>query len=259
MGVLKKWANSVGHYASDNGVNIAKQAVDIAMKVGKSALHAVVPDDFEYYLLSLELLDSSLNREGFISFTVMPEQIIENHSPIQSVTKTHQGIISVFSDTFAPVDLNIAGTFGRKFRLVSQLQDPYDASKLTNFLNMSLGKLGNSLLGGNLSLGVKSGYGLTKVLEHMLKAANQRDATNKPRWLILRNYAFNTAYIVDPISFSFSQNQGNNMMWYYSMNLRAVADYSVNKKKNNWAALGTVAANGIATGLTDIATKMIGL
>ena len=98
--------------------------VDAAIDFGKSALHALMPDDYEYYLCSFELYDSKMDKKGFLSFVVMPDQITESHSPIQSITKTHSGIVTTFNSTFSPVNITISGTFGKKFRIVSNYKDP---------------------------------------------------------------------------------------------------------------------------------------
>jgi hypothetical protein len=242
----------IGNIGKSNVNNISSSVLDVAINVGKSALNALFPDDYEYYLCSLELLDSNSKQVGFLSFVVMPDQIIENHQPIQSMIKTHNGIVTVYNPTFNPVDISIAGSFGRKFRVVSNFKDP-DKSK-NGFFDINFGKL------MSMDVGVKSGYGLSKILEHMLEKSNKSDDSGMPYFLIFNNYAFNKSYVVDVLGYSYSQNIQNNMIWNYNLSMRAVANkMDFMKGKNKWDNLKTVAANSISNGLTKIINDMIGI
>lgn len=259
MGKLKNWANSVKKTTINNASNIANHTVDAVIEVGRAALHSVAPDDIEYYLCSLELIDSDLNRHGFISFIVMPDQISENHQPIQTVTKTHQGIVTTFNDSFAPVDISCAGTFGRKFRIISGMKDVCGTSKLTSLLNLNLGEIKGFNI-GTVDFGIKSGYGLTKILEHILTESTKTANNGLPYFLIYKNYSFNTQYVVDVVSFSFSQSIASNMMWNYQFQLRGVAkDLRITQKDDMVRKLTTVAGNAISNGLTKVITHMIGI
>lgn len=259
MGKLKEWGNTVKKATLNNASNIANRTLGAVVEVGRSALHAVAPNDIEYYLCSLELIDSDLNRQGFISFVVMPDQISENHQPIQTVTKTHQGIVTTFNDSWAPVDISCAGTFGRKFRIVSGMKEAGDGSKTTSLLNLNLGKIKGFNL-GSIDMGVKSGFGLTKLLENILYTSTQTASNGKPYFLIFKNYSFNTQYVVDVVSYSFQQSVANNMMWNYQFQLRGVAkDIHINTKDNLLNKLKSVAANAISNGLTKVITHMVGI
>lgn len=228
--------------------------VDAATDFGKSAIHAVMPDDYEYYLCSFELYDSKMDKKGFLSFVVMPDQITESHAPIQSITKTHSGIVTVFNETFSPINIAISGTFGKKFRIVSNYKDP----------GSKTGKSGNGYFGLNLnigsafSVGMKSGYGLTKILKNIIHLANKTDDYRKPHFLIFNNYAFNTSYVVNPMNFQFHQGYENNMMWYYSINMTAVGNKPRKAMNHVGTLLGSVASNSISNRLTNIVTNMIG-
>lgn len=237
---------------SKKGANeLHRTVIDSVLKVGKSALHALIPDDYEYYLCSLELYDSDFNKEGFLSFVVMPDQISESHTPIQTMTKTHGGIVTTFNPTFAPIDISFSGTFGKKFRMVTNaVQDPSKKSG-GNILNINFGKI------GNLGVGVKSGYGLTKVLESILSKSNSTDYKGKPYFLVFNNYAFNTSYLVNVVNFQFTQSYEQNMIWYYNVALKAVSR-KPNKTKEKRNLLKNVAFNSISNGLTKTINNMIG-
>lgn len=247
------------------GNSVIPSTIDAMLNMGRAAMNVVMPDNIEYYLCTLELLDVNNKQQGFLSFSVMPENITESRTPIQTMTKTHKGIVTTFNNTFSPIDISIAGTFGRKFRIVSKCKDPIDTSSpKKGFFGLNMGKVMNAVgswLSSNMS--VKSGYGMTKVLDHMLTYANKTDINGQPYFLVFRNYAFNTAYVVNVQGFSFSQTTGNNMIWQYQMNLQAVADANefslTSQSKNMKNFLTTVGYNSIANGLTKLTTEIIGL
>lgn len=235
------------------GTNVAQQLIDTALNVGKAAIHAAMPDDFEYYLCSLELVNHKDERKGFLSFSVMPEQISESYTPIQTMIKTHNAVVTLFNDSFAPVDINIAGTFGRKIRLLLNYKDPWIQTGGRQFLALNFGKV------AGVDVGVKTGYGMTKVLQHILNVSSKTEAeSGKPYYLKFYNYALNTAYLVDVVNYTVNQSMGSNMIWNYQMTLRAVAPLSSfsnigNKMKN---LLPEVAANSVANGVTNIVNGM---
>lgn len=234
-----------------NTLNGAVQSTRSAIvETGRAAIHAIAPDEYEYYLCSLELLNSVGNRDGFISFVVMPDQIVENHTPIQTITKTHKGIVTTFNPSFSPIDISISGTFGKKIRLVTGLIDPPINKK--SGIHLNFGKI------ANVSVGAKTGYGLIKVLEHILKKSEQLDDNEKPYTVVFNNYAFNTKYVVNIMNYSFQQSYDQNMIWQYNINMKAVALKPDNLGQNAWDFLYSVSANSMANGMTKLITDMIG-
>lgn len=220
-------------------------ALNAAMTVGSAALHMIAPDNYEYYMCSLEVIDCNRKQIGFISFIVMPNNISESRTPIQTQTKTKNGIVTLFNDSFNPVIISLQGTFGRKFRIVTNLTDP---SEKKSFFDGNVGKI----LGTNIM--IKSGYGLSKLLKFILDKSNEVDKDGRPYLLLFNNYAFNTSYVVDVVSYTFNQSIENNMMWYYDFQLKATAPGSAvqTKKQSNAQLLKTVASNAIAQGLSNV-------
>jgi len=102
---------------------------------------------------------------------------------------------------------------------------------------------------------------LTKMLEKILDSAWKLDDKQKPHILIFSNYARNNSYVVEPLQMSFSQGVDNNMIWFYSIELKAVADGNLVKsnfsKSTNKKFLTTVANATIAKGLSDLIRKSI--
>lgn len=235
------------------GANVTKQLIDTAMNVGKAAIHAAMPDDFEYYLCSLELVNHKDERKGFLSFSVMPEQISESYTPIQTMIKTHNAVVTLYNDSFAPVDISISGTFGRKIRLLLNYKDPWIQTGGKQFLTLNFGKV------AGVDMGIKTGYGMTKILQHILNASSKTESkSGKPYYLKFCNYALNTAYLVDVVNYSVNQGMGSNMIWNYQMTLRAVAPLSSFSNIGNKVKelLPDIAANSIANGITNIVNGM---
>ena len=235
--------------ATINGV------LSAASTMGKAALHALYPDEIEYYFCSLELLDSSGRTKGYMTFNIMPNNIMDSKTQIATVTKTNSGVVTLFNDSFNPRDISIQGNFGRKLRLVTGVQETGKISTIPFFG----GNTGISF--GQENVIIKTGFGLTKMLEKILDSAWKLDDKQKPHILIFSNYARNNSYVVEPLQMSFSQGVDNNMIWVYSIELKAVADGNLVKsnfsKSTNKKFLTTVANATIAKGLSDLIRKSI--
>jgi len=248
--------NQAGKIAGNTVNSVVENARSAINTIGRSALHSLAPDNFEYYMCSLELLDSSGNTKGFMTFVIMPNNIMETKTQIVSITKTNRGISTLFNSTFVPRDISIQGTFGRKFRLLTGMKEAEDVSKISYFG----GNLGFSLLQNNVL--INTGYGLTKMLKSMIDKSFELDTDKNPCILIFNNYALNTHYVVEVIQSAFSQSVENNMLWYYNLEMKAVAPAEAIKRQDQDSDkkyFGTVASNAIAKSigglLSDIAEK----
>jgi hypothetical protein len=56
----------------ENAMNVFRGLIE---NVGKASVHALFPDEFELYLMALELTDSNGNLIDYLAFPVMPESI----------------------------------------------------------------------------------------------------------------------------------------------------------------------------------------
>lgn len=241
--------NQSGRIAGSTLNSVVENARSAISTIGRGALHSLAPDNFEYYMCSLELLDGSGNTKGFMTFTIMPNNITETKTQIASITKTNKGISTLFNSTFVPRDISIQGTFGRKFRLLLGMKEAENVSKIPFFG----GNLGFSFLDNDVL--VKTGYGLTKMLKSMIDKSFELDDNKKPCILIFNNYALNTHYVVEVMQSAFSQSIENNMLWYYNLEMKAVAPASAVKRQDQDSDkkfLGVVASNAIAKGINKI-------
>lgn len=233
-----------------NSLNsVVEQARNALMTVGKAGLHVLAPDNFEYYMCSLELIDGYGNTKAFMTFSVMPNNIVETKAEIATITKTNSGITTLFNSSFVPRDISIQGTFGRKLRLLLGMKEVEDIGGTPFFSgNMAFDALGGDVL-------IKTGYGMTKMLKAMIDKNYQLDEFGKPHILLFKNYSLNTHYVVEPLQSSFNQSVENNMLWYYSIEMKAVAPAEALKVadgKENARFLEKVAAGAIADGIQNL-------
>jgi hypothetical protein len=198
---------------------------------GKAQLHALHPEEFEYYALALELLDSNNETEMFLLFPVMPSSITEDERSINNIQKTLGGVVVNNNNTFVPFDIVLNGTFGKKFRLASGLKDTIDSSSQPDYFGTGIylpGKTLQNITVTNVknkafSETIKTGYGLQKILRKMYRASFKLDAVGGSRKLLYYNLALNSSYVVEPLNFNSFMNKDNNMMWQYVLNLKAIA------------------------------------
>lgn len=204
---------------------VALKHASSLVSIGKIGLNIAYPKEFELYICALELVDEDFNTLQYFVFPTMPTNMDENQSFSSNVKKTLGGVVVINSPTFIPRDITLAGTFGRKFRVL--LGDSYE-ELISSFKNQG-GKLtGKSILGGIKTVfdkRVKTGYGCMKILEEIVNEANKIDPeTKKARRLILHNPAIGNSYLVKPMSLKQSMSQETNMIWSYSLSLKAIAN-----------------------------------
>ena len=86
--------------------------------LGKAAVNALFPNDFEYYMCAFELVDSDDNSLEYLVLPVMPSMISKSEPSVVSIKKTLAGISIITTSSFIPQDITIKGNFGRKFRIL---------------------------------------------------------------------------------------------------------------------------------------------
>jgi hypothetical protein len=238
--------------------------IDTVADVGRAGLHVLGPENFEYYMCSLSLRNRNMEEVAYMSFPIMPNNIMESKQAVASVTKTNKGMVTQFNSSFNPVDISIQGTFGRKLRLILGNKEFVPEAtaafaKAQKFFNGNIG-INGGIAGTDLL--IKSGYGLTKMMQRILDAAYE-NGDDGPYLVVFTNYAFNTSYVVEPLQRSFSQSTENNMMWFYNVEMKAVADWTeLSSNSGIGKFMGQVAANSVANVLTktlNAAMRLIAL
>jgi hypothetical protein len=191
----------------------------VGSPAGKIILNQLYPNDFEYYMCGFELLNSDFSTEKYFIFPILPNSMSYNDSPLTKITKTAGGVSVVKTDQFIPKTININGTFGRSFKIL--------VGKTTQDLFGSFENSAGQITPGSVVKGfsekIKTGYGCCKVLEELLTLSNQKDSLGKPRFLIFYNLAFNQQFFVEYEEQTWSMTLETNMVWNYSLRLKAVA------------------------------------
>ena len=215
----------------------------LATNVMRSTLATKFPNDFETYLMALELVDSSGNTVDSISFPVMPNHIQKNEVNRVNVKKSSNGIVVLSSNSKAPSEIIVRGDFGRGFKLM--LQPQREAVEGYAFRGLSFNT-------PEYEVGVKTGYGAFKLLQSIISRCTELDNSGNPHRLILYNMALGEIYLVvpSPNGVMFTQTQDRNMIWQYNITfiiLGNLYDLSSSKKRDSSVELmkASILQNGV--------------
>lgn len=219
--------------------------------IGKKAVSALYPNDFELYITALELVDSKKNTKAYFLFPIQPFSISTSYTPIQNIKKTVGGITVLNTETFSPTDTTLQGNFGRKFKFLI-------GKELVNFSSILLtpDQEQKSFV-QEFDPSIKTGYGCIKVLEKIIKTSNTLDENKKPYSLYLYNLAIGQNYLVKIPSLSFSQNQENNMIWSYSMNIKSLIEVEKIRDVSQRSLAVNLAANDTIQKTVDSAISFV--
>lgn len=208
--------------------------------IGRSALHALYPKEFEYYLVSLELTVNDKTVDYFV-FPIMPSAISKSENTRVNVKKTATANVVINSRYFVPHDITLKGNFGRGFNILLQPQEPISFKALRYSIKDGVWK-GESILSSlkesfsQFNPAIKTGYGCIKILQAIIDKAKGVDENGNPFKLYFYNPALGESYLVVPTSNPLSLNQDenqNNMIWEYTLNLIAVADVTSSNRQND--------------------------
>jgi len=191
-----------------------------AGELGRVALSTKYPNEFEVYIMSLELTDSDGKTVDFFSFPVMPSMISKPEAKKVKVKTSSSGTTVLTSDASTPSEISIKGDFGRSFKLVikPQLGDVNGYGFKGFFSNLQVST-------PTFDIGVKTGFGCIKVLQSIVNQSVALDSKGKPFRLYLYNMALAESYLVvtTPQGLVFSQSYDKNMIWSYSLSLTILA------------------------------------
>lgn len=205
---------------------VQARLVETYSTIGKAYLNAAFPNEVELYILSFEVIDQDSKTVKYFTFPVMPSSFDETQEYPHTIKKTVGGTVVLSTVTFTPVSISIAGTFGRKFKILlgEKYQDiiqtfQEDEGKFTR----------KSTLTGVQSFfdeRIKSGYGCCKILEEICTYSSRIDARGRPYQIIFHNPSLGNSYIVKVENLHFSMSESSNMIWNYSLSLTGVSQFS---------------------------------
>jgi hypothetical protein len=102
----------------NNILDVTREFSLQAQSLGKDFLAIKHPDEFELYLVAIELLDSNSKTLEYFLFPVMPSSMDIDKNWVHSIKKTLGGMSVISSETFTSTHINVSGSFGRKFRVL---------------------------------------------------------------------------------------------------------------------------------------------
>ncbi len=212
-------------------IDVSKKYSDLVLTVGKQVVNSLFPNDFEYYFVAFELVDSKLRTIEYLSFPVLPDSIVENKNELTNIKKSAGGITSLTTPTFVPREITLRGTFGRQFKFMLGATEFSFAglrfSTVTGVFKKEDLKKHGVIKNIPFSPQIKTGYGVAKLLEAIIDKATALDDSNKPMSLYFYNLTLGNNYLVEPRSIAFSQDKTtNNMFWNYDLSLTAIAPLS---------------------------------
>lgn len=202
---------------------------DLSTEIGRAGVNALYPNEFEYYAVTLELTDSQGDTVEYLTFPVSPESMMYDNATLVNVKKSMAGVTALDNETFQPRNIEMTGTFGRKFKIL-----------LNNELGeVNIRKSEDSTVNGHFNTfkanavnvktaifdpKLKTGYGTLKVLEAIIEKSRGLDKNNQPHRLYLYNPALGHNWLVKVRSVNFQQDRTNsNMLWKYNLQLAALA------------------------------------
>lgn len=249
--------------ASGIANSAANKALNLIQNLGRSVVATQYPDDFEYYMCSLELVNSRGNTIDFFTFPIMPDSINKIEPKRNTVRSTLGGLVVLSSPTAIAQTITIQGNFGRMFKILLSGNAPslqgiaFSLSAGKKKLYQIQGKDTSSLKGIPFDIGIKTGYGCVKILQSIIDKSNGVDENGKPLRLYFYNMAFGESYLVavPPSGVNFTQNLQKNMIWEYNLNLSIIAPLEavVGSTKIKTTLLKACAADAIQKSVNSLA------
>jgi len=215
-------------------IQLAKsRAKELVLNLGQAGIHAVFPNDFEYYMCAFELVDGNGFVIDALVFPVMPENISYSEPQITSIRKTMSGITALSTSTFVPKDIQITGNFGRELKiLIGQKQ--ISITKTNNSIqNGIFNKISEFVKNQSFDPRIKTGYGIIKILQAICDKSTGVDDNNNSNELYFYNAALGESHIVKVMSLTLNQDYSMNRIWSYTLQLRAVAPLQLIKGKED--------------------------
>lgn len=231
-------------------------------QLGKAALSALYPNDFPYFFIAFELVDSQNNSVDYFAFPILPDEIRETHQEITTVRKTIAGVYTVKNPSFTPRQISIRGTFGRSFKILLGGQQVEFAGFNLSIKNGKFNVSPPNFLENpvpQFSTFAKTGYGCIKVLEAIKEKSKKLDDYQKPFSLYLYNPILGGNYQVEFNSFTHMQDSDrSNMIPTYNVQLTAVAslDSILSGKANFKSALKNLAIGELQKDANRLANRV---
>lgn len=189
--------------------------------LGRPALGALFPTEFEVYIMTLELIDSGGEIADYFSFPVLPDDITVTSAELTNVKKSAGGVTSLSTSSFIPQDLTINGNFGRAFKvLIGREMINFKAFGASLEANKNQNQ--NNIL-NPFDIKIKTGFGCIKILQAIVTKSNQLH-NGKPYKLFFHNPTLGESYLVEKMNLVLRMDKNtSNMIWGYSLTFKILA------------------------------------
>jgi hypothetical protein len=192
-------------------------------QLGRAKLNALYPNDFEYYMIGLELVDSEEKVVEYLVFPVNPSNISQTEPNLNIIRKTFGGVSSFGVSSFIPRDITISGDFGRKFKILV-------GREIFTFSGFTYSSVKNAVF----DMKVKTGYGCIKILQNICRQSLKPDSKGRSHRLYFYNPTLSESYLVKVMGTGLILNmtQDKNMIWSYSLPLKLLLPLEGVKQTN---------------------------
>ena len=234
-------------------------------QLGRAGLSALYPNDFEAYIIGLELTTWDGKTIDYLAFPVMPNSIQQTEPKRTTIKQTGNGVTALTIGTFTPKEITIRGNFGRNFKILagrafSGFSKPTYSIQSGKRTIESLHDTNTTAKFNPFDFGIKTGYGVTKMLQAMIDKSNGLDSNGKQFMLYFYNMALGENYLVKipPNGFNLNQSMSSNMIWEYSLTMVAVAplNYVLGNAKSNQNRLTLAATSIVQTGVQQVVSDI---
>ena len=202
---------------------INRKTNELYQGIGRALMHQLYPNDFEYYMIALELVDGAGGTIDYFAFPVLPSAITKSENKRINIKKAYKSTLILTSTAYTPQDVSIKGNFGRGFKILIGAKEIL--SGLAFSTKAGIYELNQTAPIPQFSQFVKTGYGAIKLLQSIVHKSDGSDS-NGPYRLYFYNFALGESYlvVVPAKALTLEQNDSNmNMIWNYTLNLTTIA------------------------------------
>lgn len=214
--------------------------------IGKAGLNALYPNEFEYYIVTLELTDSTGKTVEYLTFPITPDALTHTSKNLTNVKKTLGGVTAIDIEGFVPTQLSISGTFGRHLKIIANQAESIssDNSSINGYFNPKTSQQ-LELKTAIFNSKIKTGYGTIKLLEALINKSTSLDANNRPHKLFYYSPAQGYSYLIKVMNLELDQDMGSNMLWKYTLTIETLAPAfsSTPTQENNTALTKSMKLN----------------
>jgi hypothetical protein len=238
---------------------IKKLTNQMAQDTGRALMHSNFPNDFEYYMMALELVAGDGSTIDYLAFPVLPTSIVKSENKRISIKKAFKSTLVLTSTAFTPQDITIRGSFGRGFKILiggNEVMNgvAFRVSVKNNVFGLSQSGNKNIIMSQpQFNASIKTGYGVTKLLQSIIQKSDGSDS-NGPYRLFFYNFALGESYLVVAPSKALTLEQNDkdmNMIWNYTLNLTIIAPLELVKSAKQATSLENMFSNNIIQNTTN--------